>query len=307
MHAGTSRGPAFKMFESGIRETGLTAAKVDTATGGGATLTFTAPVGMWVDLERAYLQNSYDVALANSPNSVDAGYLSRVSSLQVNSSRNLIRGSTPGIPLAAFSPYRHRHWFRSAPVYLPANQSIVFKIDNTSTGFAGQLCGVIPCIADQNRGEMARPADLVAEIRRSQLVQLPLGSTYAALDGSQEDATTDSGGIVDLGSLSIIANFAPTSNYQQMNAVDALQVADIVTPANTVFFYGAAGVTFAIPGGVWGPKRIGYRGIDFGLFRLSNNQAVGVKAATAYAANASGCFGFQLWTSFSGESIGATC
>ena len=37
MHAGTSRGPAFKMFESGIRETGLTAAKVDTATGGGAT------------------------------------------------------------------------------------------------------------------------------------------------------------------------------------------------------------------------------------------------------------------------------
>ena len=295
------------IFDRGIRETGLIGAKVDTATGAEFTITLKAPVGMSVDIERLYVQNSFDVALANTGGmGVDVMPFTTWNSLTVNSSRNLIRGSSPGAAGMMFSPYRERHYWRSNPIYLPANQSIILKGTTTMAGFAGQACAVVPVIADEDADQLARPADLVQEIRSQNLVQLPLASAYAALDGSQENATTASGGIVDVGGMSLAANFAPTSNYQGLDGVNALQVADIVVPSGRVYFYSSDSSPVA-PGSVWGPNRIGFRGIDFGLFRLTNDQSIGLKAATAYAADASGTATFPLWTAFDGKSIGRTC
>ena len=295
------------IFDQGIRETGLVGDKVDTTTGSEFTITLKAPVGMSVDLERLYVTNSWDVALANTVGiGVDATPITRWTSLKVNSSRNLIRGSTPGASGMMFSPYRERHYFRSNPVYLPANQSIELKGVCTATGFAGQACAIVPVIADEDADQLARPSDLVAEIRSQQLVNLPLASTFATLDGSQENATTASGGIVDVGGMTIEANWAPTLSYQGLDAVDALQVNDIVVPSGRVYFYSSASSPVA-PGAVWGPKRIGFRGVDFGLFKLTNDQSIGIKALTGYAADASGTVTFPLFTAFDGKSIGRAC
>jgi hypothetical protein len=295
------------IFDQGIRETGLIGAKVDTATGAEFTITLQAPVGMSVDLERLYVTNSWDKAVANTIGiGVDATPITTWTSLKVNSSRNLIRGTSPGASGMMFSPYRERHYFRSNPVYLPANQKIELKGVVTATGFEGQACAVVPVIADEDADQLARPSDLVAEIRSQQLVNLPLASTYAALDGSQENATTASGGIVDVGGMTITANLAPTSNYQGVDGVDALQVGDIVVPSGRVYFYSSAASPVA-PGAVWGPRRVGFRGIDFGLFKLTNDQSIGLKAATAYTTDASGTVTFPLFTAFDGKSIGRAC
>lgn len=293
------------IFRQGIREAALCDAKVDVATGTQFTLTLQAPVNMHVDVERMFVGVSFDAALANTAGmGYDMTPFVRWDSLSINSSRNLIRGGG-GAAGAMFSPYRRRHWFRSAPVYLPANQSIVLKGTVTATGAAGQACVAVPCIADDHRGEFARPAKVLDVIRSSGLVQLPLASAYAAIDGSKETATSDSGGIVDVGSLTIAANTTPTSNFQGLEAADLLQIAAIQLPGDPVLTYSGEvnGSTKAIPGSIFAPQRIGFRGIDFGLWALSNNQSVGVTAATGYSADASGTYSFQCWTAPDGRSV----
>jgi hypothetical protein len=293
------------IFRQGIREAALCDAKVDVTSGSEFTLTLKAPVNMHVDVERMFASVSFDAALANSAGmGYDLTPLVRWSSLSINSSRNLIRGGG-GAAGATFSPYRRRHWFRHPPVYLPANQSIVLKGTVTVTGGAGQACIAVPCIADDHRGELARPSNVLDVIRQSGLVQLPLASAYAAIDGSKESATSDSGGIVDVGSLTIAANTAPTSNFQGLEAADLLQIAQIQLPGDPVLSYSGEvnGATKAIPGSIFAPERIGFRGIDFGLWALSNNQSVSVTAATGYSADASGTYSFQCWTAPDGRSV----